>query len=241
MVLNGDLHDISRAGLLTHPVLLKTEWEGSSSQHDMKVIVEGVFVSLLLPGNTNEIAIRHQFPRFVAALDALSGGDMLHERPFYASLTTTLLRYKAKLPHSIRDLITGCLLRWLRISNVTSSIDRLCSCLHEALLNLLNEVRVFKLCVLSELLHVSALSTHCLQWSTRGNLVLPRDTFLTIAEEAVSASDGKEAGQKNDLFVKSWKEDNPNFIRVKEQYEKMLSTTPDAKAVAWREKVGIEE
>ena len=241
MVLNGDLHDISRAGLLTHPVLLKTEWEGSSSQHDMKVIVEGVFVSLLLPGNTNEIAIRHQFPRFVAALDALSGGDMLHERPFYASLTTTLLRYKAKLPHSIRDLITGCLLRWLRISNVTSSIDRLCSCLHEALLNLLNEVRVFKLCVLSELLYVSAPSTHCLQWSTRGNLVLPRDTFLTIAEEAVSASDGKEAGQKNDLFVKSWKEDNPNFIRVKEQYEKMLSTTPDAKAVAWREKVGIEE
>ena len=71
--------------------------------------------------------------------------------------------------------------------------------------------------------------------------MLPRDIFLTIAEEAVSASDGKELGQKSDLFVKTWKEDNPNFLRVKEQYEKMLSTTPDAKAVAWREKVGIEE
>lgn len=159
MAANGDLHDISRAGLLTHPVLLKTEWEGSSSQHDMKVIVEGVFVHLLLPGNTNEIAIRHQFPRFVAALDALSAGDMLHERPFYASLTTTLMRYKAKLPHSIRDLVTGCLLRWLRMSNVTSSMERLCSCLHEALINLLNEVSVQNMCLSPELLYVSTPST----------------------------------------------------------------------------------
>lgn len=142
---NGDLHDVSLAGLITHPELHKQVWEHSSSQHDMKVIVQGAFVNLLLPGNTNELALRHQFPRFIAALDALSGGNMLHERPFYASLTATILRYKSKLPHSTRDLVTGCLLKWLRMGNDISPITRMCSCLHEALINLLNEVSAYGL------------------------------------------------------------------------------------------------
>ena len=75
----------------------------------------------------------------------------------------------------------------------------------------------------------------------RGNLVLPRDLFLTLAEEAVAATDTKEVGQKNELFVKLWKVDDAKFASVKEQYQKMLSSTPEAKAVAWREKVGVEE
>ena len=109
----------------------------------MKVIVEGAFVNLLIPGNTNEMALQHQFPRFVTALNALSGGNMLHERPFYASLTTTLLRYKSKLPHSTRDLVTNCLLKWLRTGDAVTSKTRLCSSLHEAIINLLNEVSAF--------------------------------------------------------------------------------------------------
>ena len=137
---NGDLHDVSSAGLLTHPKLQKKAWEGSSQQHDMKVIVQGAFVNLLLPGNTNEMALAHQFPRFVAALDELSGGNMLHEKPFYVSMTNALLRYKSKLPHSTRDLVTKCMLAWLRMGNDISAETRICSCLHEALINLLNEV-----------------------------------------------------------------------------------------------------
>lgn len=80
-----------------------------------------------------------------------------------------------------------------------------------------------------------------LQWSLRGNLVLPRDLFLTLAEEAVAATNKQESGQKNELFAKMWKENNIEFYPVKEQYQKMLSSTPDAKAAAWREKMGLEQ
>jgi len=69
--------------------------------------------------------------------------------------------------------------------------------------------------------------------------VLPRDLFLTLAEEAISAACGKEVGQMNDLFIKMWTGDATMFSSIKEQYEKMLSSTPDAKAHAWREKMGI--
>lgn len=56
----------------------------------------------------------------------------------------------------------------------------------------------------------------------------------------MAAAGSKGAGQKND-FAKLWKENNPKFILVKKQYQKMLSSTPDNKATAWREKMGIDE
>lgn len=142
MVAGGDLHDTFLQGVITHPELQVKEWEGTSSLNDLKVVVEGTFVSLLLPGNTNETALRHQFPRFVAALDALSGSNMLNERPYFVSLTSALLRYKTKLPHSTRDLVTACLVKWLRMGCDISPETRLCSALHEALINLLNEVSI---------------------------------------------------------------------------------------------------
>lgn len=144
MVATGDLHDVAVAGLITRPDVESMAWQGSSSNHDMKTIVQGSLVNLLLPGNTNELALRHQFPRFVVALDMLSGGNMLHDKPFYASLTTVLLRYKSKLPHSTRDLVTECLLKWLGMGNADDEM-RLCSSLHEALINLLNEVSYLRL------------------------------------------------------------------------------------------------
>ena len=65
--------------------------------------------------------------------------------------------------------------------------------------------------------------------------------FLTLAEEAVIATNKQEPGQKNGLFAKMWKDNDRKFSPVKEQFQKMLSSTPDAKAVAWREKMGLEQ
>ncbi|KAL3781588.1 hypothetical protein HJC23_007108 [Cyclotella cryptica] len=217
IVSSGDLHDAFLQGLIAHPDLQIQEWKGTSSLHDLKVVVEGAFVSLLFPGNTNEIALRHQFPRFVAALDALSGGNMLNERPFFMSLTSALLRYKTKLPHGTRDLVTGCLVKWLRMGYNIPSETRLCSALHEALVNLLNE------------------------WSSLGNIVLPRDLLLNLAEEAVAAAAGCEVGEKCALFVKLWNDNDDMFSRVKEQYLRMLSSAPLAKSNGWKEKMGIME
>jgi hypothetical protein len=137
LVAGGDLHDAA----LHHPELATKEWEGSASLHGLKVVVEGTLVNLLCPGNSNEMALREQFPRFVAALDNLSGGCMLNERPFLMSMTHALLRYKSKLPHSTRDLVTGCMVKWLRMGGSVTPEGRVCSELHECFMNLLNEVR----------------------------------------------------------------------------------------------------
>lgn len=210
MVVGGDLHDAALHD--TRPEVQASEWEGTSSLYDLRAVVEGAFVHLLQPGNTNEMALKNQFPRFNAALDKLSGGNMLNEQPFFVSLTHALLRYKSKLPHSTRDLVTGAMIKWLKIGPKTA----MCSPLHECFMRLLNE------------------------WSSLGNLVLPRDLFLSLGEEAVAASSHVEVGQKNYAFTKMWASDDVCFLAVKEQYTRMLSSTPEARASQWKEKIGID-
>ncbi|KAL7542783.1 hypothetical protein ACHAXR_012090, partial [Thalassiosira sp. AJA248-18] len=217
MSIGGDLHDAALQDILTRPEIQSKEWEGSSSLYDIRAVVEGSLVHLLQPGNTNEVALQNQFPRFVAALDKLSGGNMLNERPFFMSLTHALLRYKSKLPHSTRDLVTGCMIKWLKMEENVSPKTVMCSSLHECFIYLLNE------------------------WSLLGNLVLPRDLFLSLGEEAVAASSRGEVGQKNEIFAKLWTGDDDCFVAVKEQYTRMLSSTPDARALQWKEKIGIHD
>lgn len=140
MVMGGDLHAAFLQSLVARNTIQIHEWGGGlSSLHDIRAVVEGAFVHLMQPGNTNEQAIQHQFPRFVTALDTLSEGNMLNERPFFMSMSHALLRYKLKLPHSIRDLVTACLIRWLKVGEKDSKTV-LCSPLHECFIYLLNEV-----------------------------------------------------------------------------------------------------
>lgn len=142
MVVGGDLHDVALQDILSRPEVQSKEWEGTSSLYDIRAVVEGSFIHLLQPGNTNESALQNQFPRFISALDKLSGGNMLNERPFFMSFAHALLRYKSKLPHSTRDLVTGCMINWLKIDRDNiSSKTVICSPLHECFMYLLNEVR----------------------------------------------------------------------------------------------------
>lgn len=50
-----------------------------------------------------------------------------------------------------------------------------------------------------------------------------------------------EVGQKYDAFSKIWTADEDCFKAVKDQYIRMLSSTPDARASQWRKKIGIDE
>ncbi len=77
------------------------------------------------------------------------------------------------------------------------------------------------------------------KWSLFGNLVLSRDMLLGLGEEAVAASIGMDIGQENDAFAEIWASDDDSFSAVKEQYTRMLSSTPDARALQWKRKVGI--
>ena len=79
-----------------------------------------------------------------------------------------------------------------------------------------------------------------LQCSAFGNVVLPRDLFLTLGEEAIVASSKVEVGQKYETFLEMWSSDDVCFAAVKEQYIRMLSSTPDARASQWKEKIGID-
>ena len=144
MVVGGDLHDAALQKVLVTPEVQTAEWEGTTSLYDIRAVVEGAFVHLLQPGNTSEVALRSQFPRFVSALDKLSGGNMLNEKPFFKSLTHALLRHKSKLPQGTRDLVTGCMLKWLRAEgDGISPKTAVCSPLLECFMNLLNEVSMF--------------------------------------------------------------------------------------------------
>ena len=143
MVVGGDFYDATLQKVLKTPEVQTAEWEGTSSLYDIRAVVEGAFVHLLQPGNTSEVALQSQFPRFVAALDKLSGGNMLNEKPFFKSLTHALLRHKSKLPHGTRDLVTGCMLKWLRAEGDDISPKTVvCSPLLECFMYLLNEVRL---------------------------------------------------------------------------------------------------
>lgn len=213
MSTNGDLHDAARQDIFQRPEVMTNEWEGTSSLHDIRAVVEGTLVRLL-QGNTNETALKNQLPRFIAALDKLSGGNMLNERPFFMSLANALLRYKSKLPHSTRDSVTTLMIKWLAAEG-ESPKTAMCSPLLECFMYLLNE------------------------WSTLGNLVLPRDLFLSLSEEAIAASGRGVVGEKNETFAELWASNDDSFAAVKEQYMRMLSSTPDARALEWKEKVGI--
>jgi len=142
---------------------------------------------------------------------------MLNERPFFMSLTHALLRYKSKLAQSTRDLVTTCMIKWLKMGYSVLPETAMCSPLHECFMHLLNE------------------------WSSLGNVVLPRDLFLSLGEEAVAASSGEKVGQKSNTFANTWASNDDSFLPVKEQYTRMLSSTPDARVLQWKQKIGIDE
>lgn len=70
--------------------------------------------------------------------------------------------------------------------------------------------------------------------------MLPRDLFLSLGEEAVAASSRGKVGQKSESFAELWASGDASFMAVKEQYTRMLLSTPDARAQQWREKIGID-
>jgi hypothetical protein len=72
-------------------------------------------------------------------------------------------------------------------------------------------------------------------------MLLSRDLFLRLSEEAIAASCGVELGGKYNAFVELWTGDDECLSAVKTQYIRMLSNTPSSRALQWRERIGIDE
>ena len=160
-ILSGDLQILSPL-----PDTQNEEWNDKSnvSKRVLLDLVEGSLVHLIQGGISNEMALLKQCPRFFVAINNLSQGDMTSELCFFTALTHALLRYKMKLPHSIRDMIVEGWMSWMskcEMENITTSY------LHSCFIALL------------------------LEWSSFGNVLLPVDTLLEWLSMAVKICEEK--------------------------------------------------
>ena len=138
----GDFHShLSSTRSSTNP----TEWTDSSSASNVLLpLVQGALIPLLRPNASREMCLLLQIPRFFIAINALSDGNMVNEKSFFVSLVEVLLKYKSKLPHSVRDLIVKQWLDWFQSKNMSSSMT---GPVHFYFIKILNEVRLW-ICLL---------------------------------------------------------------------------------------------
>ena len=209
----GDLHDASSSSLPARPAADSKPWEDASSLTALRALAEGSMIHIIQPGQSNEAALSAQLPRFCAALDGLSGGSLGADWSFFMSLSQALLRYKRNLSHGVRDLVMSSWIGWIRGNKQNSS--NMCLPVHECFVKLLNE------------------------WTHFGNVVLPRDTMLSLAEDAIKAAE--ESSGRKSSFAEAWKFGGDQFAPVKAEYEKMLAIVPEPHLSQWKEKFGIDD
>jgi hypothetical protein len=164
----GDLYDVAdqvSAMKVLVPSGTEEGWSkaSTSARVILRALVQGALVYLLQPGNSSDVALKTQIPRFVDVLERLVANqpqDLFDDRPFFLSMAHGLLRFKTRLPLSIRDLVIRLWLGWLR-GGSTSGMEhiRTMTCpLHEIFIFLLYEVIFgFPLCpyvALTPLSHV---------------------------------------------------------------------------------------
>ena len=161
---------------------------------------------------------------------ALALGNVSNEIAFFKSLVPVILRHKARLNRTVRDVIISTWLDWLNVAPLTrdtASVDAkendesthgsMESAAHEYLIFLLNE------------------------WANFGNKLMPRDLLFKVATEVVQVVNATELLSQRKIS-ELWKSDsNDNdFGRVKAQYERLLSLLPETRIAQWKESAGIE-
>ena len=82
------------------------------------------------------------------------------------------------------------------------------------------------------------------QWTSLGNLILPRDKILSLSTSAVEKAEpsgsGKDEAQMRP-FVKAWVEDTDEFAPIKKQYMIMLKNLGGTYSDQWKKSIGIDE
>ena len=214
----GDLHEASASSLPSRSAADPKPWQDASSLTALRALTEGSMIHIVQPGQSNEDALTAQLPRFSMALRGLSGGSLGADRSFFMSLSQALLRYKRNLPHGIRDLVMSSWVDWIWDDiedQEKKNGGNMCLPVHECFVKLLNE------------------------WTHFGNVILPRDNMLSLAEDAIKAAEASSGGKPS--FAEMWKYGGEGFAPVKAEYEKMLSIVPEPHLSQWKEKVGIDD
>ena len=225
LAVGGDLHTVAKSALIRpKPPQITTDGDNPSVPQIAMALLEGAFINVCLPGNSQDISLSISFAKFSKTFLDLAHGNVSNEVTFFKSLVPVILRHKARLNKTVRDVIISTWMDWLKTSTggtlkynnrpPQGSID---SAAHEYLILLLNE------------------------WaSSFGNILMPRDLLLRVSTEVVKVVNASEVTPDRKLSA-LWKAngDEAGFGPVKTQYERLLSLLPETHVAQWNESVGI--
>ena len=232
LAVGGDLYTVAQSGLpRPKPKLISISDDGPPSQIALSLL-EGTYIYACLPGNSQDVSLSITFVKFSNVFKKLAHDIVWDERSFYKCLVPVILRYKARLHKTVRDIIVETWTNWLKapssendndISDSSSkkkkkkrqgSIDSAC---HEYLIFMLNE------------------------WATHfGNILMPRDLLLKISIEVVNVVNSTESDPER-KFVELWNNNDEGFAPIKAQYERLLGLLPQTHNLQWKQTVGLEE
>jgi len=225
LAVGGDLHTVANAAL-PRPELdrISIDGDNSSLPQIALALLEGAFVNVCLPGNSQDISLSISFSKFSKIFLDLARGNVSNEVAFFKSLVTVILRHKARLNKTVRDTIISTWLDWLKTPRTDQIKDNekipqgsIDSAAHEYLIILLNE------------------------WASNfGNILMPRDLLLKVSTEVVEAINKTEVSPER-KFSERWKINGGDtaFGPIKTQYERLLSLLPKSHVVQWKETTGV--
>lgn len=211
----GDLFGAAQTLEVELVPIQEESWAENSNVEVPVSLLQGAIIFLCQPGMGNETSLSVTFPKLATALQSLSHG-LCADEAFFLGLTQVISRHKAKIPLSTRDAIVRSWLGWLKCVP-QSQYGSAATAAHSFLIRLLND------------------------WAALGNKVLPRDTLVLFAIDAVKAVESTSLLQAK-CFAELWNgEDNPDFRPVREQYERMLKLLPAAQEELWKQQVGVND
>ena len=225
LAVGGDLHTVAKAALpRSEPPRITIDGENPSLPQIAMALLEGAFINVCLPGNSQDVSLSLSFAKFSKTFLELSHGNVSNEVSFFKSLVPVILRHKARLNKTVRDVIISTWLDWLKTSTKSNqkanagpprgSVD---SAAHQYLIFLLNE------------------------WaSSFGNILMPRDLLLKISTEVVKVVNSTEAAPNRKMSA-LWNANDAeaSFAPVKAQYERLLTLLPESHASQWKEAAEI--
>jgi hypothetical protein len=260
MVVSGDLYDASQSSAMavSLPSTIQVcQWGGESVSGEnnttrayyMQVAISLLQVALVhvCQPDDNDTSLAITFPKFATALAQIeSPAALMGDAVFFKCLISVILRHKQRLKPAARDAIVHSWMGWLSVT--TQSINSssaggsgnkkkkkrgcMTMAVHESLITLLND------------------------WSSIGNLLLPRDTLLQFAADIVQTANDTEVSDER-KFAHLWKlslsfeeKDHKGniaeppalvteFSAVYKQYQRLLKSLPANNATQWKEQVGI--
>jgi hypothetical protein len=211
----GDLYAAAQSTNDHAKPVSEEKWKGKDNVQVVLSLVQGGLVHICQPGNGNESSLSVTFPKFALALQALASTYLWHDRVFFLCLLAVMIKHKSKLPKATRDAVVRSWLDWLQQEGSDDG-GSMTSAAHEYLITLLNE------------------------WSSLGNLLLPRDDLVEFATEAVEAVNASEGASSDRKFASMWAKDEKDFEPIRKQYERMLKHLLPARAKEWKQEMGIE-